>query len=192
MILFGGYSLIMTFNLSCEPDSVSASNHNRPDPTVGAGERSAAVHRRWVCFRSCGSLSLTPDPALPLSAGVLYNQFLSQTDFEMLRDRAKVGLFFTPLKQPFRARKQEAYQCCYSPPVCLPLETDGQVGSQSLRGCGRSVHASQSSRLFLLPDSCSSVSLFPVSCTRVSLLPVSCPLFCRVWAVWCGRTWPTG
>lgn len=26
-----------------------------------------------------------------LSAGVLYNQFLSQTDFEVLRDRAKVG-----------------------------------------------------------------------------------------------------
>lgn len=45
----------------------------------------------------------TPDPdpdpePLPLSflsAGVLYNQFLSQTDFEVLRDRAKVGSWFT-------------------------------------------------------------------------------------------------
>ncbi|CAF93785.1 unnamed protein product, partial [Tetraodon nigroviridis] len=30
---------------------------------------------------------------LQFTEGVLYNQFLSQTDFEVLRDRAQVGLF---------------------------------------------------------------------------------------------------
>lgn len=30
-------------------------------------------------------------------AGVLYNQFLSQADFEVLRDRAQVGLCFLSL-----------------------------------------------------------------------------------------------
>lgn len=28
-------------------------------------------------------------------SGVLYNQFLSQADFEVLRDRAQVGLYFS-------------------------------------------------------------------------------------------------
>lgn len=86
----------------------------------------------------CLFLSLSPCLPVSLSAGVLYNQFLSQTDFEVLRDRAKVGSV---------SDFSEFYSACR---------------------CGTS-----SSSCWMLSESC-------------------CSMFCRAWAVWCGRTWLTG